>query len=106
MLLSDSISAVQLKAIITNLENTSSEIDSVISNINDVVLAAKNGDGTINYMLNDTILVENIDTTMKNLKEGSILLNENLEALKHNFLTKGYFKKLEKQKAKEEKLKN
>ena len=106
VLLSDSISAVQLKAIITNLENTSSEIDSVISNINDVVLAAKNGDGTINYMLNDTILVENIDTTMKNLKEGSILLNENLEALKHNFLTKGYFKKLEKQKAKEEKLKN
>jgi len=101
VLLSDSISAVQLKSIISNLEKSSGEIDAVISNINDVVLAAKSGDGTVNYILNDTLLVKNIDTTMKNLKEGSVLLNENLEALKHNFLTKRYFKKLEKQKAKD-----
>jgi len=105
VLLSDSISAMQLKSIITNLEKTSSEIDAVISNINDVVLAAKSGDGSINYMLNDTLLVKNIDTTMKNLKEGSVLLNENLEALKHSFLTRKYFKKQEKQKAKNEKSK-
>jgi len=105
VLLSDSISAMQLKSIITNLEKTSSEIDAVISNINDVVLAAKSGDGSINYMLNDTLLVKNIDTTMKNLKEGSVLLNENLEALKHSFLTRKYFKKKEKQKAKNEKSK-
>ena len=105
VLLSDSIAAMQLKSIITNLEKTSSEIDAVISNINEVVLAAKTGDGAVNYMLNDTLLVKNIDTTMKNLKEGSVLLNENLEALKHSFLTKKYFKKQEKQKAKNEKLK-
>ncbi|MBG7630529.1 MAG: MCE family protein [Bacteroidetes bacterium] len=105
VLLSDSISAMQLKSIISNLEKTSSEIDAVISNINDVVLAAKSGDGSINYMLNDTLLVKNIDTTMKNLKEGSVLLNENLEALKHSFLTRKYFKKQEKQKAKNEKSK-
>jgi phospholipid/cholesterol/gamma-HCH transport system substrate-binding protein len=105
VLLSDSISANQLKEIITNLEKASSKIDSLASNINDVVALVKNGNGTLNYMLNDTIVVKNIDTTMKNIKEGSVLLNENLEALKHNFLTKGYFKKLEKQKAKEEKLK-
>ena len=105
VLLSDSISAMQLKSIITNLEKTSSEIDAVISNINDVVLAAKSGDGSINYMLNDTLLVKNIDTTMKNLKEGSVLLNENLEALKHSFLTRKYFKKQEKQKSKNEKSK-
>lgn len=101
VLLSDSISAIQLKSMITNLEKTSGELDAVISNINDVVLTAKSGDGTVNYILNDTLLVKNIDTTMRNLKEGSVLLNENLEALKHNFLTKRYFKKLEKQKAKD-----
>jgi phospholipid/cholesterol/gamma-HCH transport system substrate-binding protein len=104
VLLSDSIAAAQLKEIITNVEKISSKIDTVVSNINEVVLDAKSGDGTVNYMLNDTILVENIDATMKNLKEGSVLLNQNLEALKHNFLTKRYFKKLEKQQAKEEKL--
>ena len=68
-----------------------------------LMLSIKNGDGTLNYMINDTILVNNIDSTVKNIKEGSIRLNENLEALKHNFLFRGYFKKLERQKLKEEK---
>ena len=51
-------------------------------------------------MVNDTILVKNIDETMQNIKEGSIKLNENLEALKHNFLSRGYFRKLERKKRK------
>jgi len=103
VLLSDSISANKLRSIITNLDASSAEINFVIANINDVVLDFKNGEGTLNYILNDTILVKNIDSTMQNLKEGSILLNEDLEALKHNFLLKGYFKKLEKEKRKKQK---
>jgi len=78
----------------------------VITNVNEVVLEIKNGEGALNYMVNDTILVKNIDETMKNIKDGSIRLNENLEALKHNFLTRGYFRKLDRQKRKEAKTKN
>jgi len=37
---------------------------------------------------------------MININEASIRLNQNLEALKHNFFFKGYFKKQEKQKQK------
>ncbi|WP_299528042.1 MlaD family protein [uncultured Lutibacter sp.] len=106
VLLSDSISANKIKSIISNLDNSSSGIDSVINNLNYVVLNIKNGEGTLNYMVNDTILVKDIDETIKNIKEGSIQLNENLEALKHNFLFRGYFKKIERQKAKDEKKKN
>ncbi len=101
VVLSDPASAKQLKSIITNLEKSSENIDSVITNLNSVVLDVKNGKGTVNYMIKDTILVDNIDETMKNIKEGSVRLNENLEALKHNFLFRGYFRKLEKQKLKE-----
>ena len=103
VLLSDSISADKVKSIITNLEKSSNEINTVINNVNEAVLEIKNGKGTLNYIVNDTILVKDIDETMKNIKVGSIRLNENLEALKHNFLTRGYFRKLEKQKRKEEK---
>ena len=101
VLLSDSISAKKMKSIIQNLDYSSSKIDSVLTNINNVVLGIKSGDGALNYIINDTVFVKNIDSTMMNLKDGSTLLNENLKALKHNFLFRGYFKKLEKKKLKE-----
>ncbi len=106
VLLSDTVSANKMKSIITNLEQSSSGIDSVINNLNSVVLDFKYGKGTVNYMVNDTILVNNIDETMENIKEGSARLNENMEALKHNFLFRGYFRKLERQQKKEAEKKN
>jgi phospholipid/cholesterol/gamma-HCH transport system substrate-binding protein len=37
---------------------------------------------------NDPKLVHQIDSTMTNVNESSAKLNENLEALKHNFLSR------------------
>ena len=51
----------------------------------------------------DANLVKNIDSTMNNLNQASVLLNQNLEALKHNIFFRGYFKKLEKEKQKAQK---
>ena len=56
--------------------------------------------GAINYLSNDPKLVTKIDSTMTNISEASKKLNENLEALKSNFLFRGYFKKQEKAKKK------
>jgi len=101
VLLSDSVTARKIKSIIGNLEVTSIEINKVVANVNDVVLQVKEGDGVIDYLINDTTLAKNIDSTMQNVKIGTGLLNENLEALKHNIFFRGYFKKQEKAKAKE-----
>lgn len=106
VLLSDTVSANKMKSIIANLEKSSSGIDAVIGNLNDVVLEVKNSDGTFNYMLTDTTLVNDIDDFVKNIKEGSVRLNENLEALKDHFLFRGYFRKLEREKRREEKNEN
>jgi phospholipid/cholesterol/gamma-HCH transport system substrate-binding protein len=51
-------------------------------------------------LANDPKLVQKIDSTMTNINAASIKLNEDLEAMKHNFLLRGYFKKQEKAKAK------
>jgi phospholipid/cholesterol/gamma-HCH transport system substrate-binding protein len=49
-------------------------------------LLIKHGKGALNYLSNDPKLVNKIDPTMTNVNESSAKLNENLEALKHNFL--------------------
>ncbi len=60
------------------------------------------GKGALGKLLKDTTLSSNISTTMKNLKKSSQGLSENMEAAKHNFLLRGYFKKKEKKKKQEE----
>jgi phospholipid/cholesterol/gamma-HCH transport system substrate-binding protein len=96
----DTAVANNLKNTIANLEKSTTEINKVVSNLNATILDIKDGKGTINYLANDPELVQKIDSTMTNINQASIKLNENMEAMRHNFLFKGYFKKQEKEKAK------
>ncbi len=43
------------------------------------------------------MFVNQLEKSMENIEQGTERFNENMEALKHNFLTRGYFRKLEKQ---------
>lgn len=99
--LNDPTVAVKIKTIITNLDQSSQDINKLVNNLNATVLNIKNGNGAINYLSNDPNLVKKIDSTMTNLNKASILLNEDLEAMKHSFLLRGYFKKQEKAKEKQ-----
>jgi phospholipid/cholesterol/gamma-HCH transport system substrate-binding protein len=98
--LNDKEVAQKIKNIVSNIEKSSVEIDKVVTNLNATILNIKDGKGTLNYLSNNPDLVKKIDSTMTNLNEASGKLNENLEALKHNFLFRGYFRKLEKDKGK------
>lgn len=101
VLLNDSIEAGKMRAIMSNLETSSEDISTVINNLNETLINIKDGDGAINYLSNDEDLVKNIEKTLKNINEGTDKFNQNMEALKHNFLTRGYFRKLERQQKKE-----
>lgn len=103
MVLNDSISGKQLKSIVNNLETSSNEINSILNNINTVVNDLNSSEGAYNYIVRDTTLVNDLKSTIKNINEGTEKFNENMEALKHNFLTRGYFRKLERQEKKEAK---
>ena len=99
--LNDTVVANRMKKIIVNLEKSSVEINKVVTNLNTTITNVKDGKGALNYLSNDPKLVKQIDSTMTNLNKASIKLNEDLEALKHNFLFRGYFKKQAKEKTKE-----
>ncbi|NRD24609.1 MCE family protein [Winogradskyella litoriviva] len=103
LLINDTISNHKLKTVIKNLEISSQEIENLVKNANTVVTDIQSNKGALNYVLNDTSLVNNLKHTLKNINEGTSKFNENMEALKHNFLTRGYFKKLERQEEKAKK---
>lgn len=101
VLVNDKAQAQKMKNIITNLEVSSQNINKTIDSINKTITQIKNGKGAVNYLSTDEEFVKNLDQTIKNLNEGTDKFNQSMEALKHNFLLRGYFKKLEKEKAKE-----
>jgi phospholipid/cholesterol/gamma-HCH transport system substrate-binding protein len=101
MLINDTISGKKLENIVKSLESSSIEIEKVVGKVNTVVEGFNSSNGTFNYLVKDTSLVNNLKSTLKNINEGTDKFNQNMEALKHNFLTRGYFKKLERQEKKE-----
>lgn len=102
-LINDTISGQKLKAVVTNLEASSLEIEKLVKNANIIATDIQSNEGALNYILNDTTLVNSLNSTLKNINEGTDKFNQNMEALKHNFLTRGYFRKLERQEEKAKK---
>lgn len=101
VILSDPKSRAQIQNVFTNLEKSSKDINRISQSLDDYVTEIKSGKGSLNYITKDETLVKNIDSTISNVKGAAEKLNENMEALKHNFLFRGYFRKAEKKQAKE-----
>lgn len=102
-LLNDSLQSVKMKNIIANLEDSSTEIKDVITNMDATITNVKEGEGALNYLSNDAEFVKSLKETIKNINEGTDKFNQNMEALKHNFLTRSYFRKLERERKKSKK---
>jgi phospholipid/cholesterol/gamma-HCH transport system substrate-binding protein len=95
VLLNDTIMGNQVRNVFLQLESSSLNISEATKMINEMVTKMKDNDNTINYLINDDTLPKVIDETMFNIMETSQKLNEIMEALKHNFLFRGYFRKQE-----------
>jgi phospholipid/cholesterol/gamma-HCH transport system substrate-binding protein len=100
LLLNDTISGNRLKMTLSNLETSSVKMEHAMEKVNTIIENINTSDGAFNYIIKDTSLVNNLKSTLKNINEGTDKFNQNMEALKHNFLTRGYFRKLERQERK------
>ncbi|MCG9972605.1 MlaD family protein [Christiangramia crocea] len=100
-LFKDTVSRNRIENIITKLDSSSNNIAGITRNIETIINRIDKGEGALNHLTQDPELVRNIDTTLFNIKQSSIKLNENMEALRHNFLFRGYFRKLERQERRE-----
>ncbi|MGN6249440.1 MAG: MlaD family protein [Ginsengibacter sp.] len=103
-ILKDSALANNLNEAVLKISKLGEEGDSVATAMKQLIHGIQddvsNGKGTVNAVLKDSLIVKKIASSLDNIQKGTDGFNSNMEALKHNFLFRGYFKKLEKQKRK------
>ncbi len=92
-LLNDSSLGNSIVFTLNKLKETSNELDNVSEQLMRTSQHINNGKGTVNMLLTDTAFSANLQQSLINIKQASTKLDENMEALKHSFLTRGWFRK-------------
>ena len=100
-LLTDTVVFSNLKSSVTKLQQTANSAAEMANNFKEVSSQLNSSNNTLGALMNDQELATNVKKTMENLQTGSEKLDENMEALQHNFLFRGYFRRRAKAEAKE-----
>lgn len=99
-LINDKKLADSFTVAINNFKNAAHEITEAGKEINQsVALISKEvneGQGSIHAILKDTGISLLLKNSMQNIETGSKGFSDNMDALKHSFFFRGYFRKLEK----------
>jgi len=74
------------KVAIGNINDATDDMKSITGKMN-------SGQGTMGALLNDRSLYQGLNATVAEAQAGATSFQENMEALKHNFFLRGFFKK-------------
>lgn len=94
---------VETDAIMASLRLTAGNAEIISQELAEIMVKINSGKGTLGRLIQDSTISANFNQTMVNLNKSSKGLNENMEAVKHNFLLKGYFNKKKKEALKRKK---
>jgi phospholipid/cholesterol/gamma-HCH transport system substrate-binding protein len=102
-LVTDTVIFSSLRATVLQLQNASTTANAITDNIklasNNIKQTSDNLNSTkspAGVLLNDPEAGKNLKTTLANLEASTKKLDENMEAMQHNFLLRGFFKKKKK----------
>ncbi|MCX6216116.1 MlaD family protein [Spirosoma sp.] len=93
-------SAASLEGAAKSANTTVATLGQTSQNLNRASEKLNNTNSPLGVLLTDQETAANLRTTLKNLSQGSVLLNEDLKAAQSNFLLRGFFKKKSKEEAK------
>ncbi|PSL07536.1 MlaD family protein [Cecembia rubra] len=100
----DSVMAENFAKSIEHLVDVSQQATEIAMEIKHILSDLESGKGTAGLVLQDSAVRESIRNIVINVEESTVGLNENMEALKHSFLLRGYFRKQEKQQRRDAKI--
>lgn len=99
-ILTDTAIAYNLNEAVLRIQQVGNHADELANELADFTRGLKNdvnsGKGPAHAILKDSTLVIKLNNSLSNIEKGTEAFNQNMEALKHNFLLRGYFRKLEK----------
>jgi phospholipid/cholesterol/gamma-HCH transport system substrate-binding protein len=84
---------VEIDAIMASLQGTAANAEVISQELAEVMIKVNSGQGTIGRLIQDTVIANNLNQTMINIKSSSKGLDENMNAAKENFLLRGYFRR-------------
>jgi phospholipid/cholesterol/gamma-HCH transport system substrate-binding protein len=93
--------AMEIHQASVTIKESSNSIQRITGNIENVSRRLDSTGSPVGVLLNDEEAGRNLKMTLDNLQMGSKKLDEDLEAVQHNFLFRGFFKKKEKQNGQE-----
>jgi phospholipid/cholesterol/gamma-HCH transport system substrate-binding protein len=91
---------LKIKTVADKADDLAVELDKMAADIRQDV---NQGKGVVNSLLKDSGIVIKLNTSLDNIQKGTDGFNQSMEALKHNFLLRGYFRKQEKKKLQQNK---
>lgn len=104
-IVSDTAIAYNLNEAVIKIKSVADQADELAEELTtltgDIKGDVNHGKGPVNALLKDSVIVIKLHNSLTNIEQATKAFDENMEALKHNFLLRGYFRRQEKQKNKE-----
>jgi phospholipid/cholesterol/gamma-HCH transport system substrate-binding protein len=99
-LIKDTVMTQQLQQSVAEIKSSSERINTASADLQSTMQKINSGDGTVATMLNDTATANKLKRSIADIEKSAHNFNENMIALQHSFLLRGYFKKEEKKERK------
>jgi phospholipid/cholesterol/gamma-HCH transport system substrate-binding protein len=92
-LVTDTIIFSRLRATVAEINQAANRSNEIINQLTTASAKINDPNTPVGALLNDKTAAGNLKGTLKNLEAASYKLDENMEALQHNFLLRGFFRR-------------
>lgn len=92
-LLTDTLTFENIRQTVEQLKNSAATVSFFVEDLHKAGSNINESDNTVGVLLQDTKVANQLRAIITNLESSSRKLDEDLEALQHNFLLRGFFKK-------------